>query len=90
MKSQIGQWGNSLAIRIPKYVVEALELKPNDAVECTVESGKLVVQRVQNLSELSLDELLAGVTEPPEPEVDWGKPMGNEVWWFILGCSQEN
>jgi antitoxin MazE len=80
MKSQIGQWGNSLAIRIPKYVVEALELKPNDAVECTVEAGKLVVQRVQNLPELSLDELLAEVTEPPEPEVDWGKPMGDEVW----------
>jgi antitoxin MazE len=80
MKSQIGQWGNSLAIRIPKYVVEALELKPNDAVECTVEAGKLVVQRVQNLPELSLEELLAGITEPPEPEVDWGKPMGDEVW----------
>jgi antitoxin MazE len=80
MKSQIGQWGNSLAIRIPKYVVEALELKPNDAVECTVESGKLVVQRIQHLPELSLDELLAAVTEPPEPEVDWGKPMGDEVW----------
>jgi antitoxin MazE len=80
MKSQIGQWGNSLAIRIPKYVVEALELKPNDAVECTVEAGKLVVQRIQNLPELSLEELLAGVTEPPEPEVDWGKPMGDEVW----------
>jgi antitoxin MazE len=41
MKSQIGQWGNSLAIRIPKYVVEALALKPNDAVECTLEAGKL-------------------------------------------------
>jgi antitoxin MazE len=80
MKSQIGQWGNSLAIRIPKYVVEALELKPNDAVECTVEAGKLVVQRIQNLPELTLEELLAGVTEPPEPEVDWGKPMGDEVW----------
>jgi antitoxin MazE len=80
MKSQIGQWGNSLAIRIPKYVVEALELKPNDAVECTVEAGKLVVQRIQTLPELSLEELLAGVTEPPEPEVDWGKPMGDEVW----------
>ncbi|NJK57401.1 MAG: AbrB/MazE/SpoVT family DNA-binding domain-containing protein, partial [Pleurocapsa sp. SU_5_0] len=38
MKSQIGQWGNSLAIRIPKYAVEALDLKPNDAIECTVES----------------------------------------------------
>jgi antitoxin MazE len=80
MKSQIGRWGNSLAIRIPKYVVEALELKPNDAVECSLEEGKLVVQRIQTLPELSLEELLADITEPPEPEVDWGKPMGNEVW----------
>jgi antitoxin MazE len=80
MKSQIGQWGNSLAIRIPKYVVEALDLKPNDAVECTVEAGKLVVQRMQTLPEFTLEELLAGITEPPEPEVDWGKPMGEEVW----------
>lgn len=80
MKSQIGQWGNSLGIRIPKYAVEALELKPNDAVECTVESGKLIVQRIQALPEFTLDELLAGITEPPEGEVDWGKPMGDEVW----------
>jgi antitoxin MazE len=29
MKSQIGQWGNSLAVRIPKYMIEALDLKPN-------------------------------------------------------------
>jgi antitoxin MazE len=80
MKSQIGQWGNSLAIRIPKYVVEALDLKPNDAVECTVEAGKLVVQRMQTLPEFTLEELLASITEPLEPEVDWGKPMGDEVW----------
>jgi antitoxin MazE len=80
MKSQIGQWGNSLAIRIPKYVVESLDLKPNDAVECTVENGRLVVQPIQVLPELTLEELLAGVVEPPEAEVDWGRPMGGEVW----------
>lgn len=80
MKSQIGQWGNSLAIRIPKYAVEALELKPNDAVECTVESGKLIVQRMHGLPEFTLEELLAGITEVPEGEVDWGRPMGDEVW----------
>ncbi len=80
MKLQIGQWGNSLAVRIPKYVVEALNLKPNDAVDCTVENGRLVLERIQALPELSLEELLAGVVEPPEPEVDWGPPMGDEVW----------
>ena len=80
MRSQIGQWGNSLAVRIPKYVVEALDLKPNDSVECTVENGRLVLVRTQVLPELTLEELLAGVIDPPEPEVDWGRPVGNEIW----------
>ena len=80
MRSQIGQWGNSLAVRIPKYVVEALDLKPNDSVECTVEDGRLVLVRTQILPELTLEELLAGVIDQPEPEVNWGGPMGNEIW----------
>ncbi len=79
MKSQIGQWGNSLAVRIPKYVVEALALKPNDTVECSVQDGRLVFEPVPALPELSLEDLLAAVTEAPEGEVDWGRAMGNEV-----------
>ena len=30
---QVAKWGNSLAIRIPAAVVEALELQPGDEVE---------------------------------------------------------
>lgn len=33
---QISRWGNSLAIRIPSVVVEALQLKEGDEVEVTV------------------------------------------------------
>ncbi len=33
MKLQLGRWGNSLALRIPKYAVEALDFKANDAIE---------------------------------------------------------
>ncbi len=81
MKSQIGQWGNSLAVRIPKYVVESLALKPNDTVECSVQDGRLVFEPVQTLlPELSLEDLLAEVTEAPEGEVNWGRSMGHEVW----------
>lgn len=80
MKSQIGQWGNSLAVRIPKYVVESLDLKLNDPVEFTIENGRLVLEPIQALPELSLEDLLAEITEAPEPEVDWGRPMGREVW----------
>ena len=37
-------------------------------------------QSGETLTELTLEELLAGVIDPPEPEVDWGGPMGNEIW----------
>ena len=33
---QVAKWGNSLAIRIPAAVVEALDLKPGDEVEIKV------------------------------------------------------
>jgi antitoxin MazE len=33
---QVSKWGNSLAIRIPSVVVEALQLKEGDEVEVTV------------------------------------------------------
>ncbi|MDJ0651313.1 MAG: AbrB/MazE/SpoVT family DNA-binding domain-containing protein [Xenococcaceae cyanobacterium MO_188.B19] len=80
MKSQVGQWGNSLAVRIPKFITESLDLKANDQIIFSLEEGKIVLKPVKILEELSLDELLAEVDEPPETEVDWGKPMGNEVW----------
>ena len=30
---QVSRWGNSLAVRIPQSVVEALELKEGDSIE---------------------------------------------------------
>jgi antitoxin MazE len=36
---QVAKWGNSLAVRLPKAVVEALELKQGDDIEIVV-SGK--------------------------------------------------
>ena len=33
---QVAKWGNSLAIRLPSSVVEALDLKPGDDIEVEV------------------------------------------------------
>jgi antitoxin MazE len=37
---QVAKWGNSLAIRLPAAVVEALELKAGDEIEIRVAGGK--------------------------------------------------
>ena len=35
---QVAKWGNSLAVRLPTAVVEALDLKEGDQIEITVET----------------------------------------------------
>jgi antitoxin MazE len=36
MKIQIGRWGNSLALRLPKAIVARLKLKEGDEIDATV------------------------------------------------------
>ena len=37
---QVAKWGNSLAVRLPASVVEALELKEGDAIEIHVAGAR--------------------------------------------------
>lgn len=55
MSMQVSKWGNSLAIRIPATVVEALDLKEGDDVEISVAEQRVFELRrapdTQNLLE---------------------------------------
>lgn len=37
---QVAKWGNSLAVRLPRAVVEALKLKEGDEIEVTVAGAR--------------------------------------------------
>lgn len=37
---QVGKWGNSLAVRLPRAVVEALNLKEGDEIEIEVAGAR--------------------------------------------------
>ncbi len=76
---QIGKWGNSLGIRLPKHLLDALHLGPKDRVSCVVEDGKLILKPLPRQKKFTLEELLADVKEADE-EISWGKPEGEEVW----------
>jgi antitoxin MazE len=50
---QVSKWGNSLAVRLPASVVEALELKEGDDIEIYVADGRAFgVSRKPGLEEL--------------------------------------
>jgi antitoxin MazE len=40
---QVAKWGNSLAVRLPAAVVEALELKEGDEIEIHVADARTLV-----------------------------------------------
>jgi len=80
MNQHVRKWGNSLALRIPAALSDALGLKEDDAVEMREEGGRLVIEK-KNARHPTLEELLAGVTpENIHPETDWGSPVGKEIW----------
>ena len=79
MSQAIARWGNSLAVRLPRHVVQDANLSEGAAVEVRVRDGAVVITPARRM--FRLDELLAGETEATRhPETDWGEPRGKEVW----------
>ncbi len=79
MHMQIGKWGNSLAVLIPRTYVQDLHLREGMNLEVSLEQGKLVFRRLAK--EYTLEELLSRVTpENLHEETDWGPPAGREFW----------
>lgn len=79
VRTQIVSWGNSQALRIPKALLDELQIKEGDEVEMLIENGRLTLQPVN--PKLTLQSLVAAITpENRHGEIDWGNPVGNEVW----------
>ena len=65
-------------MRIPSAFAHEARIEHNTEVELTLQEGKLTIVRV---GELSLEELLAGVTEDNlHGEFETGPATGNEGW----------
>ncbi len=79
MRGRVSRWGNSLAIRIPSSVREAIQLDEGSAVDLTVEDGRLLITPV--VSAYRLEDLVAGIDDGNRhAETGWGEPVGNEAW----------
>lgn len=78
------KWGNSLAVRIPKALADAIKASDGKRAEIKIENGTLVVRPIVKSgrkSRYALDELLSGMTRNNVPqEIDWGPRRGNEAW----------
>ncbi|MBI2263964.1 MAG: AbrB/MazE/SpoVT family DNA-binding domain-containing protein [Armatimonadetes bacterium] len=80
MKTRVQKWGNSLALRIPKFFAAEVGLQQDSPVDMSLVGGKLVVVPTVK-PKLTLRQLLAQVTEDNlHNEVETGPPVGSEAW----------
>jgi antitoxin MazE len=80
MRVQIKKWGNSASVRMPVAVMAAAALSVDQSVEITAEGGWVIIEPVTT-PVYDLDKLLDQMTpETFHEEVDFGPPVGQEVW----------
>jgi antitoxin MazE len=77
MNTQIGRWGNSLAVRIPGTYAKDLDLKEGMELDMSLVEGGILIR--PHPSGYTLEELVAGITaENVHGETDWGEAVGRE------------
>ena len=72
-----------MALRVPRAFVKELGASEGKRADMTIEDGALVIKvaKPRKRRRYRLEDLIAGITkENYHREVDWGGPVGNEVW----------
>ncbi|MCL2693876.1 MAG: AbrB/MazE/SpoVT family DNA-binding domain-containing protein [Oscillospiraceae bacterium] len=84
METTTSYWGNALGFRIPRSLQEISNITDKTRIRIEAEPNKLIITKIseprkrmtlaERLSEYPIEEYLQ------QEEVDWGAPVGEEVW----------
>jgi len=87
MKTMIVKWGNSQGIRLPKAFLQTIQLAENDPVDVILENDKIIIKKISDKKHVTIKQRLVDFYgddfeqyTSPQKEMDWGKPVGNEIW----------
>jgi antitoxin MazE len=80
MQVLIKKWGNSASVRIPATVMAAASISVDQAVDVREENGRIIIEPIR-APVYDLASLLDAMTPETFPDdVDFGAPVGDEVW----------
>ncbi len=82
MLTTVQKWGNSQGLRLSKALLADAEIKVGDVVDVAVRDGTVIVTPVRRIrGGHSLRDLVRRIPRGYKPgELDWGTPVGREVW----------
>ena len=82
MLAKIKKWGNSQGLRLAKHLLADAKLDVGDEVDISVKDGVMIIKATKSIrGRHSLQDIVARIPKDYESgEVDWGGPVGKEVW----------
>ena len=81
MTAKISKWGNSQGLRVPKEVIETLNLHVGDDVNIIIEDNKVILEPIKkDIPEYSLKELVAKIPSDYKPIEEFNTTTGKEEW----------
>jgi antitoxin MazE len=82
MRSTIAKWGNSQGVRLPKQLLDSVNLSSNDIVDIVAQDGNIVIKKAAGRKPYkTIQERFEGFEGEYQPiSVNWGKPVGEEIW----------
>jgi len=82
MITQVKKWGNSQGLRLSRELLAELQIAVGDEVDVAVRDGALVITPARRVrGGRDLRDLVRCIPKDDKPaELDWGCPVGREVW----------
>jgi antitoxin MazE len=82
MITKVQKWGNSQGLRLSKALLSEAGIAVGDDVDVSVHDGTLILTPVRRVrGGHDLRELVRRIPKDDKPaELDWGRPVGREVW----------
>ncbi len=81
MTAKISKWGNSQGLRVPKDIMDTLNLNIGDNVNIKIENGKVIIEAIKkDRPKYNLDELVSQVPNNYKANEEFTEKMGKEEW----------
>ena len=86
MVATLQKWGNSHGIRLPKQLLNDLDIKVNDKLNIEVVNDKMIIKKEKTHKTLKerLEDFygkpISKIKKIEVEEIDTGSPVGDEIW----------
>ena len=78
--TSVRKWGNGHGVLLPKAFVDTLGLAHAE-VSTVLQGSSIVLTKKTSKKKMTLKDMVKGMNSAdPHKLVDWGRPMGKEIW----------